>query len=243
MSRVRCKNCGAVFDAELSSCPYCGTMNKRGAYAEFRKKISSLIDSMLGLKDDVQQSVSRIVLSSMLRGLVFIAAIIGLAFVFAGTARINYYNDEEYDREAYDDIVWMDENLDALNEAYDKGDYKAVEKLYYGNTRAVQKWPRYSTYCLKHAFKNIEQSERFDAYKFQRMLHFIFYPDVFTGYNGMNRVDKDEYEEMRNLLIAELEDRGFSLGELEDIYKKCSNSVGYAELDLLKQYVKEDGNG
>ncbi|MBR0140464.1 MAG: zinc ribbon domain-containing protein [Firmicutes bacterium] len=240
MSTVRCKNCGAVFDARLSSCPYCGTMNKKGAYAEFRMKVSSLIDSMLGLKDDVQRSVSRIILSSMLRGLVLITVIVGLSFAFSRTAKINYYNDEKYDRQAYDDIVWMEENLDALNEAYDSGDYKAVEKLYYGNTRAVQKWSRYSSYCLKYAFENIERDERFDAYLLQRMLHFIFRPEIFTGYNGMNRVDKDEYAEMRDALIAELENRGYSFGELEDIYEKCSNSSGYADYDLLKQYVKED---
>ena len=67
MSIVQCKNCGVGFDGGLSYCPYCGTMNKRGAYAEFRGKISSLIDSMLGLKDNVEKSVSRIVLSSLLR--------------------------------------------------------------------------------------------------------------------------------------------------------------------------------
>ena len=104
MSKVRCKNCGAVFDAKLSYCPYCGTMNQRGAYAEFRMKISSLIDSMFGLKEDVQKSVSRIILSSLLRSLVIIAAIIGIAFGFSRTAQVNYYNDPEYDQKAYEEL-------------------------------------------------------------------------------------------------------------------------------------------
>ena len=117
MSKVRCKSCGAVFDAGLSYCPYCGVMNKRGAYAEFRGKISSLTDAMFGLKEDVQQSVSRMILSSLLRSLLFIAVIVGAAYAFSRTAQVNYYNDPEYDQKAYEEIVWMDENLDKLNEA------------------------------------------------------------------------------------------------------------------------------
>ena len=240
MSTVICKNCGADFNGKLSYCPYCGTMNKRGAYAEFRMKISSIIDSMLGLRDDVEKSVSRIVLSSLLRSLIFIAVIIGIAFLFSRTANVNYKNDPKYDQQAYEEIVWMDENLDKLNEAYESGDFKAVEKLYYEQPNAVRKWSNYPIYTLKSAYEKLEQEDRFDTYHFQRMLHFIFHPEVFTGYNGMYRVDEGEYNEMRDAMIAELEGRGFSYAELEKIFEKCADSYGYVSTDLLKEYVKED---
>ena len=239
MSTVRCKNCGADFDGRRSYCPYCGTMNKRGAYAEFRMKVSSIIDSMLGLKDNVEKSVSRIVLSSLLRSLIFIAVIVGIAFLFSRTAQVNYRNDPKYDQQAYEEIVWMDENLDKLNTAYDSGDYKTINTLYYQQPNAVRKWSRYPAYTLKSSFEKLEQEERFDAYHFQQMLHFIFSPEVFTGYNGMNRVDEDEYGEMRNALIAELGDKGYSYAELEEIFEKCADSYGYVDANLLKEYVKE----
>ena len=239
MSKVNCKNCGSVFDGTLSYCPYCGTMNKRGAYAEFRMKVSSLIDSMFGLKDNVEQSVSRIILSSFLRALVFIAVIIGLAFVFSRTAQVNYYNDPEYDRKAYEEIVWMEENIDRLNEAYERGDYKTVEKLYYEQPDAVRNWSCYYSYTLKYAYQKIEATDRFDAYVFQNMLHFIFMPEYFTGYNGMSRVDRDEYAGMRDALLAELETKGYSLSEVEEIYDRCSDSYGYVDSRMLKEYMKE----
>lgn len=240
MSKVICKNCGADFDAKLSYCPYCGTMNKRGAYAEFRTKISSVIDAMLGLKDNVEKSVSRIVLSSLLRSLIFIAVIVGIAFLFSRTAQVNYRNDPKYDQQAYEEIVWMDENLDKLNEAYESGDYKTVNTLYYQQPNAVRKWSRYPSYCLNSIFEEIEQEERFDTYRFQKMLHFIFYPEVFTGYNGMSRVSEDEYNEMRDAVIAKLEGKGYSYAELEKIFEKCADSYGYVSSDLLKEYVKEN---
>ena len=243
MSKVRCKSCGAVFDAGLSYCPYCGVMNKRGAYAEFRGKISSLTDAMFGLKEDVQQSVSRMILSSLLRSLLFIAVIVGAAYAFSRTAQVNYYNDPEYDQKAYEEIVWMDENLDRLNEAYESGNYKAVEKLYYENTRAVQKWSRYAAYKLKYAYQKIEAEDRFDLWRFRDMLYFLFYPEYYTGYNGMKRVDETEYNELRQTLVSELEDLGYTYTELEEIYAGCSDDYGYMDADLLKKHVKEDGNG
>ncbi len=239
MSTVQCRNCGSFFNASRSSCPYCGTMNKRGAYAEFRMKISSLIDSMLGLKENVEKSVSRIVLSSLLRSMIFIAVIIGIAFAFSRTAQVNYRNDPKYDQQAYEEITWMNDNLAKLNEAYESGDMKAVEKLYYQQPNAVRTWSRYPSYALKLGYQKIKGEDRFDAYRFQRMLHLIFKPEIFTGYNGMNRVDEAEYEEMRDDLIAELEERGYSLSELEEIYEKCTDSYGYVDSDLLKEYVKE----
>ena len=239
MSTVQCKNCGSVFDGRLAYCPYCGTMHKRGAYAEFRMKISSLIDAMLGLKENVEQSVSRIVLSSLLRSLIFIAVIIGIAFAFSRTAQVNYRNDPKYDQQAYEEITWMNDNLSKLNEAYESGDMKAVEKLYYQQPNAVWNWSRYPSYTLKLAYQKIRGEDRFDAYCFQRMLHFIFKPEIYTGYNGMSRVDEAEYAEMRDDLTAEFETRGYSLSELEEIYEKCADSYGYADPDLLKQYMKE----
>ncbi len=239
MRTVQCKNCGSVFDGRQAYCPYCGTMHKRGAYAEFRDKISSLIDAMLGLKENVEQSVSKIVLSSLLRSLIFIAVIIGIAFVFSRTAQVNYKNDPKYDQQAYEEITWMNDNLAKLNEAYESGDLKAVEKLYYQQPNAVRNWSHYPSYTLKLAYQKIKDEDRFNAYHFQRMLHFIFKPEIFTGYNGMSRVDEAEYTEMRDDLIAGLEKRGYSLSELKDIYEKCADSYGYADSDLLKQYMKE----
>ncbi len=243
MRTVKCKNCGANFDSKLSRCPYCGTMNKRGAYAEFRRKISSVIDAMLGLKENVQQSVSRMILSSFLRALIFIVVIIGLAFAFSRTAQVNYYNDPEYDQKAYEEIVWMDENLDKLNEAYEKGDYKTIETMYYQNTRAVGKWSHYPSYTLKSTFEKFAATEQPAVYELSQMLHFIFLPEYFTGANGMSRVDEGEYESMRKALIEKLESQGYPYADLEKIYEKCSDDYGYVDIDRLQEYVKEGGNG
>ena len=77
MKMVICKNCGGSFNDEADRCPYCGTMHKKGAYAKFRRKVSDVIDRLLGLKVEAERSVSRIILSSILRALVLCAVCIG----------------------------------------------------------------------------------------------------------------------------------------------------------------------
>ena len=243
MKTVKCKNCGASFDGDLAYCPYCGTMNKKGAYKDFRLKISSMIDSILGLKEDVQKSVSRIILSSLLRSLIFILVIAGLAFLVSRHTNVNHYNDKEYDQKAYDEIIWMDEHIDQLNEAYENGDYQTIKSLYYSNTRAVSGWSHYPSYCLKSEYAAIGESARFDQYQLQRMLYFIFFPEYTTGRNGMNHVDREEYEEMKAEVLEDLFARGYTEEELKLIYEKCSDSYGYINASDLKEYVKEDGNG
>ncbi len=243
MKTIKCKNCGASFSDDLAYCPYCGTMNKKGAYGDFRKKFSSIIDSLLGLKDDVQKSVSHIILTSLLRSVLIVLVITGLAFVASRFAKVNYYNDKKYDQEAYEELEWMDEHIDALNDAYERGDYKAIKSLYYENTRAVSGWSLYPSYCIKAEFEDIKSKTRFDYSQLCDMLYFCYFPEYITGRNGMKRIDAAEYEEMREAIYSDLESKGYTRDELKDIYKKCSDSYGYINASELKQYVKEDGNG
>ena len=91
MKTVKCKNCGASFDENLEKCPYCGTMNKKGAYRSFRLKIVSMIDSVLGLKDDIHNSVSKIIWNSLLRAVILIAQTVGLDHVVICTGQEPFY--------------------------------------------------------------------------------------------------------------------------------------------------------
>ena len=243
MKTVKCKNCGASFDDDLAQCPYCGTMNKKGAYREFRLKIRDMIDSLLGLKDEVHSSVSAIILGALLRSVILIAVIVALAFVCAKFKNVNYYNDKEYDQEALEDITWLDENLDRLNEAYEQGDYKTVEKIYYENTRAASSWVHYPTYALKKELKKVEDAEKISAYDLERALYILFYPRYYTGYSGMNRIEDDEYDIICGTVMELLEKKGYSYSELEEIYKDCKDSYGFMDIEKVRKHVKEDGNG
>ncbi|MBQ1481965.1 MAG: hypothetical protein IIZ28_00175 [Erysipelotrichaceae bacterium] len=243
MKQVTCKNCGAVFSESLEKCPYCGTMNKKGAYRKFRQKISDMIDAMLGLKEEAHRSVSKMIFISLLRGIVLIAAVVLLAFLFSRFANVNYYNDREYDEEALETILWEDENLEKLDEAYANEDFKTIEKLYYENSRVVSHWAHYPSYTLKKQFKMLTEDDKFDHYDLDDALYFLFYPESITGFNGMARVDREEYELMRGSLLTMLNQKGFSEAKLEEIYRKHCDEYGYIRSSDLEEYFKEGTNG
>ena len=61
--KIVCKNCNGVYDSKLSKCPYCSTMNKRGAYRDFRYEVADIIDKLIGLKSETSKSLSSVVSS------------------------------------------------------------------------------------------------------------------------------------------------------------------------------------
>ncbi len=243
MKQVTCKNCGAVFSESLDKCPYCGTMNKKGAYKKFRKKIRDMIDSMLGLKEEAHRSVTRIIFTSLFRSIVLIAAVILLAFVFSRFAQVNYYNDREYDENALETILWEDENLEKLDEAYLNDDLATIEKLYLENSKVVTNWSHYPSYALKKKFKSISEDSYFNEYDLADSLYFLFYPEYYTGYNGMAKADMEDYELMRGSLLTMLNQKGLNEAKLEEIYREHCDEYGYVRASDLSGYLKEGGNG
>ena len=239
MKQVVCKNCGAVFDDRLEKCPYCGTMNRRGAYRSFRMTFAGMIDQVLGLRDEVNQSTRRMVLFAFLRSLLLIAVVIGLAFIFAQTAQVNYYSDPKYDQEAYETIVWEDENLEKLEEAYAKNDFKTIRSLYAENSRVVERWSHYADYVLKDKYQNFSEYDRMNTYNLQNVLYFLYFPEYFTYRKGMDSIDTEQYESMRQSLLSKMEEFGYTEAELEKIYKENSDKSGYMNVSDLDAYVKE----
>ncbi len=236
MKQVYCKNCGANYDETLAKCPYCGTMNKKGAYYQFRKKITGMINGMLGLKDDVHRTVSRTIMLSFLRSLILIATVIVMAFVASRFAKVNYYNDREYDEEAYETILWEDENLEKLEEAYQNEDYKTIDKLYYENSKVVSNWAHYPSYCLRSRYQSIMQEEKLDKFKLEKVLYFLYYPEYYSGYNSAKKIDEEEYEQMKESIITAMSENGFPEERLREIYEKHADEYGYISSYDLEEY-------
>lgn len=243
MKKVTCKNCGAIFNDDLDKCPYCGTMNKKGAYKKFRQKVASFIDSLLGLKEDTHRSISKGIFMSLLRSLIMIAVIVFLAFLFSRGMNVNYYNDKEYDEKALEEILWADENMDKLDEAYQNGDFKTIEKLYYQNSRVVSKWSHYSIYTLKSEFNKIKEYDNVSVYSMEKVLYFLFYPDYYCRYNGLSQDEKEEYELMKQSVITDMNSKGYTETQLEEIYRKYADGYGYLSIADLSDYLKGENDG
>ncbi|MBO4218208.1 MAG: zinc-ribbon domain-containing protein [Erysipelotrichaceae bacterium] len=240
MKELICKNCGAAYPEDTEYCPYCGTMNKKGAYKGFRKRVSGMIDRMLGLKQEAHQSVSRTILSALIRSFVIVAVIVLAAYLCALRVNVNYHNNYEYDSKALADIEWYEANIDKLEEYYHNDDLKAIKKLYYENISVVSKWSHYPDYVLADEYEQMITQQRFSKYQLQKMLYYLFWPEFYTGRDRMKGADTARYQTQRQQILDILESHGFDEEQLKTIYQQHSDKQGYIDTDALEGYVKED---
>ena len=234
-----CKNCGGEFSDELTKCPYCGTMNRKGAYKDFRKKISRIIDRLLGLKAEAYDSVTKMIGISLLRSVIVVAVICALAFFASLMVNVNYYNDAEYDEEAYQKIIWENENLVSLNEAYENKDFVTVEKLLNQRYSVGYSWEHYSAYSLEKAYDDIVNSPYFNERKLENVIYYCFYPDYFANVYNFTKEEKETYEESRTAMLKYAAENGYSETDLKNIYEEHKDEYGYLIASDLEKYIKE----
>ena len=243
MKTIVCKNCGGKYDDTLSKCPYCGTMNKKGAYRDFRFKISDIIENVLGLKEEAYDSVHKLIFSALIRGTLLVTIIGGLGFLLGYNSNVNYYNDREYDEKTYENIIWEEENLEKLEEAYRNNDLETIDKLYYENSRVISNWEHFASFSLKKAYQNIKEDTYFTSYSLSRMLYFIYYPDYYGNTNKMSAEEIEEYETEKSDVINMLKEKGYSEEELKNIYDSCKDGYGYISSGDVEKLMKEENNG
>ena len=123
---MRCKNCGAEYSDELEKCPYCNSLNHASSHINLSKRLIKLIDNLFGLKAQAFQSVRKLILQSLLSSIVIVSLCILIGYLFSIPYRVNYYNDPKYDQETYDNLVWEEENIDKLNNAYKSNDFETL---------------------------------------------------------------------------------------------------------------------
>lgn len=234
-----CKNCGGEFSDELTKCPYCGTMNRKGAYKDFRRKVSNIIDKLLGLKAEAYDSVSKMIGISLLRSLVIVVVVCALALGASMLVNVNYYNDAKYDEESYQKILWENENLSKLNEAYEGKDFKTVEKLLNERYSVSYSWEHYSAYCLEKAYLDIMDDEHFNEYVLEDLIYYCYYPGYFTYSYKLNAEEKAAYEENRAALLKYAAGKGYSESELQQIYEENRDDFGYISASDVRKYMKE----
>ena len=241
--KITCKNCGGKYDSSLSKCPFCSTMNKPGAYRDFRSKVSDIIDQMFGLKFETFDSRKKIVLIAIVRGLLIVALCTGIGILFGAMTNVNYYNDKEYDQDTLDDIIWEDENLDKLEKAYAENDFDTVRKLLNSNRHVSYNWEHYASFVLKDQYNDLMKEDKLNQYILEDVLYFLYYPDYYAKTSKMSKDEYQEYLEEKNNVIDKMKGFGYSEEELYNIYNSCKDGYGYLSASDVAKMMKEADNG
>ncbi len=241
--KIVCKNCGGSFDSKLSRCPYCSTMNKKGAYRNYRGSVSDIIDQMFGLKFENFETRRKVVFMAILRGLIIVFVCVTAGGLFGAMANVNYYNDKEYDQKTLEDLMWEDENLEKIEKAYAENDFDTLRKLLNQNYHFAYNWEHYTAFTLKDKFNELNGIEKLDEYVFEDILYFIFHPDYYANINRMSKEEYQEYLNNKAILIEKMKGFGYSEEEMSEIYNSLKDDYGYIHSYDLRDRMKETDNG
>lgn len=122
-----CPFCAAEYLDNLPACPYCGTMNYKGAEAEYLEKLENVRSDMEDLGSIPAQEIKK-EFKGTLRFVrkIFVGMAVLAAVWIAVYAWINY----EPERDPQADYLWKQTNYPVFDELYEKKDYEEMTRLY-----------------------------------------------------------------------------------------------------------------
>lgn len=124
---VICESCGAEFADNLPKCPYCGTLNYKGAEAEYMEKLQDVQENMEELGNVPQEAKGAIVKKNKLvLKIILIVAGVCIALNVIISTVLDYRERKRTEREMY----WRLENYPILNDLYDRGEYEKMYEYY-----------------------------------------------------------------------------------------------------------------
>ena len=129
--QVSCPECGAVFDAAETRCPYCGHIHEKGAERAFFAKLEEKREQLDRVDDaareDYKEEWKRGSRSVLKRVLIAGAVLLLLVVVFLKQQNDLWDEDRDYAQE----MVWQHEHFPEFDRLYQEGNIKELLELIY----------------------------------------------------------------------------------------------------------------
>lgn len=209
-----CGSCGAEFDDDLPKCPYCGSVNLKGAEKEYMEKLEDVREDMGGLDDvpleelkDAFQKQGKRLKKVVLTILALMAAVLLVVFF------VNRRDEKDY----RDQYLWEQENFPILDELYDAGEYDEMLEVM-GRLMAVD--------------------EDHDVYRWQ---HYNFYLAYDRAVDFKRLYDQKGAGDFNNFdLIALFYDEWYlaCVKEFADELVKQQEALSEKEMEVLAPYIE-----
>lgn len=241
-----CENCGAKFDDELERCPYCGTMNAKGAFKSYRKKLFGIKDNLRKLDDEAYSSLQELIIKSLLKTFVILLICVAIGVVI-GFMLPRTYSDADYEQRIYDEVVWLAENDAALSEALNNRDYATLEALREENYGAFYEWNHYDIYTLIGAEEEFDEavtealedinSLDYNSFYIADGLCILYNPESIVNVN----FDEEElaiYTDMVNNINEKFLSLGLDAEDTRRLYDECSYEYG-VDSERLSEALSE----
>ena len=244
---MKCHSCGAQFDDDLKVCPYCGTMNSKGSFKAYRKKLSTIKDNVDKLDEDAYTSLQDLIIKSIIKAIFVVAFCVGLGILIGKLIPVNII-DKKYESKTVERLNWYDAHYKELEVAYQNKDLDKLQELFSDENATSYYWKHYEVYtmwqCENQLIKEIERYQREADFKIStyvigdalEILHSERYAKEF-----LSLADDDEIQELnesRQNLKALLMSIGIDESESHLLYIEALNGY-YLDHQVLEDRLQE----
>uniref|UniRef100_UPI0040560CE8 hypothetical protein n=1 Tax=Acetatifactor sp. TaxID=1872090 RepID=UPI0040560CE8 len=125
-NKIICNFCAGEFDEMEPKCPYCGSMNYKGAEAEYFDKLENVRGNMEGLEQvPGEETKKEFRKQGKFLKKVFLILFVIIA-IFAG---LYFWSEARYQRDDKKDFLWRQEHYPIFDDLYEAGDYDEILRL------------------------------------------------------------------------------------------------------------------
>ncbi len=250
---VVCDSCGAEFEENLAKCPYCGSMNVKGAEREYMEKLEDVQDDMEELEDAPLDELNDTVKKQgrfLLKVFLVVLAVVGiLALAF-------FFMERRYQWDPKAEYAWQQEYYPRLNQLYEEGDYDgmvdlAMEAMGEDNA-AIWKWEHYDFYEAYFNCRDFdEMHNRLGKEKLLNSEYILLFQEewrlVLLEENDQVKLTDRDWEVLRPYIERAGEALSSDWGMSEEEYEKLWNLakenyyiMSYEDCrDFVEQWLKE----
>lgn len=216
-----CPNCGGEFADWALKCPYCGSVNDKGAEKEYMKHMDELRKRLDNLDEesaaDYNKSMSKTIKRLLIAiGTILAAAAVILIIVFVIKKNETQKSDNFYIAEK----AWQTEEYKKLDAMYDEGDYDGILEEYYETLNGDYSITSWKHYCYVTDF-------------------YYNYSQVLGAKEQFDDGSGDYYmlgSGIYSALYLTKSTAGDYISRLEDAYNDGSYGLSKDEADLVRQY-------
>ena len=240
VKKIICSSCGAEFEDTLPKCPYCGSLNYKGAEAEYLGKLE-------GMRQDMQKELKKKLKKKqkfVIKLLILLAALAAILAVIV--FRVRYIEP----RDARADYLWEKENFPVLDRLYQEQDFEGLTDFYEQaviEDRVINRWEHSGIFTRLMSCQNareylaLEQSgETLRDYQETQLLddYWILRGLEYSG--GMSEEDKEYIRPYVEATLNSLADRyTFTAEEEKKFEDSLRNNYGYPRYEDCEEYIKK----
>lgn len=247
MAEKTCESCAGKYDDMLPECPYCGSINYKGAEAEYLEQLEDVREDMENLKEVPAEEIKKEFgkQGRFLSKVFVITAIVLLVLIALYLLR---QVDWDPGRDKKADYLWKQENYPIMDQLYENGDYEALREYFTEeNKNPTGEWSHsdfFSLYAditeLLEMYSWEKEGEELEPFDYALILDQEW--TVLHSYEK-KRLDEQEQEKLSEYIqvVQENFDTRWRMSEAdyEEISRQVEENNGWISLKICETYVEK----